>query len=232
MDDTCPICHGPLEQGVVLVKHVDDGKIENSRLRSHYFHSECIAKWRRKNNICPLDRVEICSVYRTPRYIGVDLREDHDLYEIAKSVVGPSVLATIEGIDEVDSEGRTLAFHACSSGNFKLVNNLLKTSDFTIATPKGVTPLMISIINGHSTIALKLLSRRALKHTFGQTDNYGMCAFYYACKHARGSIIIDMLARLIPTKFQVRHALSAYATIIEHNHGSDLSRSLTHYLKP
>lgn len=243
--DICPICHANLKTNdeiVVIVKHVGDGKLENSRKRGHYFHMNCIKIWKQKllkeenSFICPLDRDTICSVHKIPDYqvMGLDLNQyDQDYYKMVNSAkLSANVLSTLDDINETDRFGKTLAYYACMIGNFNLVTRLLRLdADFGIANLDGFTPLMIAICQGHIKIVLKLLANKKIQNNISQSDNKGMCAYYYACKYIRKPIIIDFLSRKLVTKHQVRQALLTYREDIHAIHGKELIQLMFHSLK-
>lgn len=243
--DICPICHADLKTDkdtVVIVKHAGDGKLDQSRVRGHYFHMSCLQRWKQlrlKDNLdytCPLDRDNICSVHKIPDYkiMGLDLNQyDQNYYKMVnRAKLNADVLSTLNDIDETDRFGKTLAYYACMIGNYNLVTRLLRLSaSFHIANLDGFTPLMIAICQGHIKIALKLLANKGIQSNIHQSDNKGMCAFYYACKYIRHPVIVDFLARGLPTKHQVRQMLLTYRDDINKIHGKELLHLMTHYLK-
>jgi len=244
--DICPICHADLKnknnETVVIVKHSNDKKLENSRSRGHYFHMACIQQWKQQrlkdndNFICPLDRDDICSIHKIPDYqiIGLDLSQyDQDFYKMVNSAkLNANVLSTLSDINETDRFGKTLAYYACVIGNFNLVTRLLRlNADFCIPNLDGFTPLMVAICQGHINIVLKLLANKAIQANIHQADNKGMCAFYYACKYIRLPIIIDFLSRKLLTKHQVRQALLIYRDDFNKIHGKEIPQLMSHYLK-
>jgi hypothetical protein len=223
MDHICPICHETLESDVILVKHINDESINNSRKRGHYFHKNCIKIWRKESNLCPMDRDKIMKTYKVESHhiTGLNLKFFGGCYYnmINKVKLDKKLLKTIKNINDIDAENKTLAYHACEIGNYNLVLYLLNIkADFSIGNINGFTPLMVAICQGHSKICLKLLSKKYVQKTVNCHDSKGMNAFYYACKYNRYDIIIDLLGRNIPTKHQINQAIITYRSQLASNY--------------
>lgn len=247
--DFCPVCQEPYtnQSDIVIVKHRGDRDLSESKQRGHFFHAICLNQWREQcrkqdnNAICPLDRDPISRIYRIPNYelLGFDLGiYNHDYRNLITSIkINHSLLKQLaqNGIDEVDCNNKTLAYYACEYGNYNLVCKLLKyRAQFQKSNGfNGFTPLMVAICKNYTEIAKKLLCNTEVLANIYYTDNYGMSAFYYACKFIRYNIAIEFLSRKIPTSHHVRYVLNTYRTDIEQDtlYGRDLIHLMLHYLK-
>lgn len=224
---------------IVIVKHADDRTINDSRRRGHYFHKECLTKWKAEQCVCPLDRDPIARTYTVPGYkvVGLELSMyDHDYRRLLTDVkVTDDLLNQISDIDDVDRHGRTLAFYACQYGNYALVCKLLRRgADFNKGTGRtGFTPLMVAVCFGHQKITLKLLSNKKVADGIIVADKSGFTAFGYACQHIRYMIIKEFIVRGLVSHHQVRYYLDLYRPTFKSDklYGDEIVDLLCHYLK-
>lgn len=227
------------DKQIVIVKHANDRTINDSRKRGHYFHRECIAKWKAEQCVCPLDRDPIARTYTVPGYklVGFELSMyDHDYRRVLTDIkVTDDLLAQISDIDEVDRNGKTLAFYACQLGNYTLVCKLLRRgANFNMSCGRGkFTPLMAAICHGHQKISLKLLSTKKVADGIAAADGTGTTAFGYACQYVRYSVIKEFILRELITHHQVRYYLDMYRPTFKQDalYGDEIIGMLCYYLK-
>lgn len=227
------------DKQIVIVKHSNDRSINESRKRGHYFHRECLVKWKMEQCVCPLDRDPISRTYTVPGYkvVGFELSMyDHDYRRVLTDVkITDDLLDQLGDINEVDCNGRTLAFYACQLGNYTLVCKLLRRgADFNKETGGvGFTPLMAAICYGHQKISLKLLSSKKVVSGIATADKTGTTAFGYACQYVRYSIIKEFILRGLTSHHQVLYYLDMYRPLFKRDtlYGDEIIGLLCHYLK-
>ena len=236
----CCICSEHFQQrdNIVIVKHANDKSLDDSKKRGHYFHKECLDKWKEHESICPLDRDPIARVYNIPDYqvLGLELGlYDYDYRNVLTDIkVNDNVLDQFTDINEIDKNNKTLAFYACKLGNYSLVNKLLKR-DANFNKQCGAhnfTPLMAAICYGHLRLANRLLASKKVTSNLNVYDKTGTTAFGYACKYCWFSIIKTFLNRKLVSKHQVKYYLHQNRELFNHDqYGKDIISIMCYYLK-
>jgi hypothetical protein len=212
--DSCPICYEQFKPAdtIVIIKHQNDGNIEMSRKRGHYFHRNCIETWKREGNeVCPMDRDVIGRLYTIPGYqiIKFDLQDyDNDYNNVlSRYQINSRLLDIIDDINQCDKNGRTLAYYACRFGNYGLVSGLLRrNADFNY--PCGYsrfTPLMCAVCYNHFSIVHKLLMTPAVIAGINYQDRSGNTAFQYACRYGHVAIINDFFVLRLTSCEEVKY---------------------------
>ena len=223
----CSICCDTLKDPVVLIKHRNDNTLDLARKRGHYFHKDCILLWKDqcdKEFLCPLDRDGVGRLQTVPLYsissldlalYGYDYAE---LIRCARSV-NQKLLDKIEHIDEVDRNGRTLAYYACRYGNYALVERLLpRGADFNRGTgDHELTPLMTAVLYGHTELVKRLLRDSRVRAGLGALDRQGRTAFSYACQNCRYGMIREFLHRQCVSSAEVNSIMNQFADTIRHD---------------
>ena len=245
--DLCSICHEQFDlslgKGMVIAKHVNDKKIEDSRNRGHYFHRSCIEEWKKHCKvcfICPMDRDEIYKLYNVPNYefIKFDIKYyESDMLRVLKECQrNKHFMQQIDDVNQVDRNNKTLAYYACYMGDYITVRGLLlRGANFHQATgAHKFTPFMAAICQNHTSIVTKLLNNKVIRQGIDTMDQYGMTGFMYACKLSHNFIITEFLIHDVLTSPQVRYCLNAYMDRFMNDplYGKDIIHKLNHFLKP
>ena len=236
----CCICSEDFQQrdNIVIVKHTNDKTLDDSKKRGHYFHQECLQRWREHHPICPLDRDPISKVYNIPDYqlLGLELGlYDYDYKNVILDIkLNDDILDQFSDINEIDKNNKTLAFYACKLGNFPLVAKLLKRNA-NFNQPCGhanFTPLMVAICYGHIRLVNRLLASKKVTSNLHVYDKTGNTAFGYACKYCCFSIIKTFIDRKLVTKHQVRYYLDENRDLFNNDiYGKDIISIMCYYLK-
>jgi hypothetical protein len=244
---SCCICSetytdAPTE--VIIVKHTNDRNLDDSRKRGHYFHRDCLEKWKQKqyesgmSPSCPLDRDPIAKIYTVPGYLVVGFElglYGYDYQKVITDLKINDLLLDQIAVNDIDKNHKTLAFYACKIGNYALINRLLKKrADFNQQCGQNkFTPLMVAVCHNHHRIVSKLLSNKKVVDGLTTYDNAGTTAFGYSCQHFHYSIICEFLTRQLVSKHQVRYYLELYRNKYIHDtlYGDELISKMCHYLK-
>lgn len=218
----CSICLEPFEHStnIVLVKHLSDQNLSESRRLGHMFHSDCIEQWKRSKQTasfgCPLDRVKVTQLYRVPTYevLGFNMEAyNNNLRQFMHSVHITSKILGLINADDLDDTGRSLAFYACQEGNFPLVKKLHAVgANFNRPMSRdAVTPLMTAIQMHRISVVLFLLHKRRVRDSVVDTvDCGGNNAFLYACAGGDCEIIEAFVTLKLCTTPQINKALEYY----------------------
>jgi len=237
----CCICHEIYTSPIVIIKHVNDQSLDVSRKRGHYFHKQCMEIWKKNTPeaICPLDRDLVLKMYTVPLYqvTGFNMDEyDNDFLVVIKQIkVTDKVLESLENLESIDKNGRTLAYYACRFGNYSLVCKLLlKDVNFNSSFGHGgFTPLMVAVCYNSYKIIQKLLSCKKVLENINVHDKTGKTAFGYACYYGYSKIISEFLFTKLIEKHEVVHNLELYRNkyIEDALYGKDIIDEMLYYTK-
>ncbi len=210
-DYTCPICSELLKGDIVVVKHQCDDNLSVSRKKGHYFHRECITKW--KHKLCPLDRGPYTRLYNVNYKVlgGKVLDNFSSYYELLNSVkINDDLIKNIRNINCQDTKGRTLFYVLCQRKkiSFKTLKKLLRLgTDPTIGNFDSFTPLMVLISNFQYLETNFLLSLEQIRKSIGCHDSKGKSAFEYACLSGNINAIREILGYYLIKKKEINQIL-------------------------